>query len=251
MCALRGAYRLAWKAGRLTHPHEETTLARAKNIRRSDARRRARASARAAVSEQDEQQAGIGDQDQPEQPRRQLFATPRLREDIRYLPTMFRERKLLWVPVIVLLVGFALTYVAYLGQLPAGLADMADLYIQFFFVPYGLFTFFIGGYLAPRASYLVGFLLGVLNGVLWSVLIFIGTSLPVQPDAPPQEPTAAAIQVVGIAVLYGTLAAAFAGWYRNFLRGMRERGQQRRQERELAERAKRRQERQEARRVSR
>jgi hypothetical protein len=186
-----------------------------------------------------------------EEPRRPLFTPPNLREDIRFLPQMFRTRKLLWVPVLLLLVGFLLTYLAYLEQIPAELAAPVELYIQFFFVPYGLFTFFIGGFLAPRASYLVGFLLGLLNGVLWSILIFFGTTLPTaapDPTQPVADPGTAASQVLLVAVLYGTLAAAFAAWYRNFLRQMQERGKQRRADREAQERAKRRDERRAAKR---
>ena len=47
-------------------------------------------------------------------------------------------------------------------------------------------------------------------------------------------------------VVYGTLAAAFAAWYRDFLRGMQDRGKQRRAEQEAKERDRRRDERQEA-----
>jgi threonine/homoserine/homoserine lactone efflux protein len=159
---------------------------------------------------------------------------------------------LLWLPVVLLLVGFALTYLTYLEQIPADLAGPVELYIQFFFVPYGLFTFFIAGFIAPRAAYLIGFLLGLLNGLLWTILIFVGTTLPTLQDptepAPVVDPITAAGQVVLVAMLYGTLAAAFASWYRNFLRQMQERGRQRRADREAQERAKRREERHAARR---
>lgn len=154
------------------------------------------------------------------------------------------------MPFILLLVGFGLTYLTYIEQLPAGLVGLAETYIQFFFVPYGLMTFFIGGFLAPRASYLIGFLLGVVDGGLWAILIFIGTTLPAPSGEAAVATTAvdAATQVMLIAVLYGTLAAAFAAWYRSFLRDMQERGRQRRAEREAQERAKRRDERRAAKR---
>jgi hypothetical protein len=187
------------------------------------------------------------------EPRKPLFSPPNVRADLRALPGLFRTRKLLWLPVVLLLVGFALTYLTYLEQIPADLAGPVELYIQFFFVPYGLFTFFIAGFIAPRAAYLIGFLLGLLNGLLWTILIYFGTTLPtLQPDpaepAPVVDPMTAASQVVLVAVLYGTLAAAFASWYRNFLRQMQERGRQRRADREAQERAKRREERHAARR---
>ncbi len=53
-----------------------------------------------------------------------------------------------------------------------------------------------------------------------------------------------------IGMLYGTLAAALASWYREFLRGMQERGKQNRANKEVDERAKRAAERQEARKLA-
>lgn len=156
------------------------------------------------------------------------------------------------MPVALLLVGFVLAYLLYVEVVPADLVELAGLYIQFFFWPTGLFTFFIAGFLAPRAAYLIGFLLGVLNGLLWAVLIYFGTTLPVsvEPTEPaaPTDPFTAAMNVFVVSILTGTLAAAFAAWYRNFLRQMQERGKQRRAEREAQERAKRRDERRAARR---
>jgi hypothetical protein len=185
------------------------------------------------------------------EPRKPLFTPPNVRKDLRSLPALFRERRLLWLPVILLVVGFALTYLTYAEQIPAELAGPVELYIQFFFVPYGLFTFFIAGFIAPRSAYLIGLLLGLLNGLLWTVLIYIGTTLPTVEPAeplPPVDPFTASSQVVLVAVLYGMLAAAFASWYRNFLRQMQERGRQRRADREAQERAKRREERRASRR---
>ncbi len=232
------------------------TLARAKNTARAEARRRARAEARAearaaaATAEQDETEAAT---EAPTQPRKPLFTPPNVRADLRALPGLFRERKLLWLPVGLLVVGFVLTYLTYLGQIPPELAGPVEIYIQFFFVPYGLFTFFIAGFIAPRAAYLVGLLMGVFNGLLWTVLIYVGTTLPALPQDPaepiaPVEPFTASTQVILVASLYGLLAAAFAAWYRNFLRQMQERGRQRRADREAQEKARRRDERRAARR---
>lgn len=222
-----------------------SALARAKNTARAEARRRTRAETRTAdVADEAVEETPA------EEPRKPFFTMPNIREDILVLPSLFRTRKLLWVPVILLLVGFGLNYAGFMELIPLDLVPIVDLYSQFFFVPFGLFTFFLGGFLAPRASYLVGFLLGLLNGLLWTILIFIGTSLPAATGttAPSGDPGQAAIEVTLIAVLYGTFAAAFAAWYRNFLRQMQERGKQRRADREAQEKAKRREERRSVRR---
>jgi hypothetical protein len=217
-------------------------LARAKNTARAEARRRARTAARV---DEDLEDNAAPDESTAEQPRRPLFRLPDVRADLLALPAMFRTRRALWLPVLMMLVGFALMYLIYANVLIADLENLAALYVQFFFVPFGLFTFFIGGFLAPRASYLVGLLLGVLNGVLWTILIFIGSSVPTTGEVtgPPLDPVGQASQVFGIAIVYGTLAAAFAAWYRDFLRGMQERGRARRAEQESKEKARRREER--------
>src|SRR3954447_20468563 len=87
-------------------------------------------------------------------PRRRglLFQWPDIRADVRGLPDMFRTRRLLWLPFVLLLVGFVLALI--FGALSTDIQQWAYLYFQYFFSPQALFTYFIGGFLAPRASYL-------------------------------------------------------------------------------------------------
>jgi hypothetical protein len=119
--------------------------------------------------------------------------------------------------------------------IPDGLDRIAALFVQLTLPPTALFVFFIGGFLAPRASYLVGALLGVVDGILWSIYVFTtGGS---------QEGFAAAnlsdvFAIIGIAVLIGIIAAGFAAWYRAFLRSSQERARQNRIAREQQMRAK-------------
>ena len=173
------------------------------------------------------------------EPRQPLFTPPRFREDVRLLPEIFRTRRALWIPVILLIVGFFATLAFYRGWLPESVAGPVELYIQFFFFPQALFTFFLAGFLAPRASYLVGFLLGLLNGVLWAILI-VGLGIAVIAE---MDPLLVAGNFLVIGVVYGTLSAAFAAWYRNFLRRMSNRSRASRAQREAQERARRRDER--------
>ena len=237
---------------------EETALARAKNIARAEARRRTRAALR-AQEEADELADEAADEvagDQPteqRQPRKPLLQAPRFREDLRLLPQIFRARRALWIPPILLIAGFLLT-LTWAG-LPPSVLPIVDLYLQFFFVMPPLFTFFLGGFLAPRASYLIGFLLACLGSLLWAILI-VGFGIAYQLDVgvvlvPEVDRGLLAVDYFILGAVYGTIAAAFAAWYRDFLRNMRERGDQRRAKKEVEERAKRRQERQEARRTSR
>lgn len=228
------------------HDTRRSPLARAKNTERSAARRRARAAARAQLLAADTDSDDIGEDvgESAPEPRQPFFTPPRFREDVRLLPQIFRSRRALWIPVVLLAVGFFATLAFYRGWLPESLAAPVELYIQFFFFPQALFTFFLAGFLAPRASYLIGFLLGLLNGVLWTILI-LGMNIAVIAE---MDPVLVAGNFLVIGVVYGTLSAAFAAWYRNFLRRMSNRSRASRAQREAQDRARRRDERRAARR---
>ena len=64
---------------------------------------------------------------------------------------------------------------------PSGIEGIVSLYVELTLPPTALFVFFIGGFLAPRSSYLVGATLGLLDGILWSLLFVI---------SPAAQPTA-------------------------------------------------------------
>lgn len=219
---------------------------------RAEARRRTREAQRAELlaaeqleNDADEQAPAVAEQ------RRPIFKMPDIRSDLRALPGMFRTRRLLWLPLLLLLVG--LVAILVLPGLAPEAAAIADFYVQFFFAPPALFTFFIAGYLAPRASYLVGFVYGLVAGAIWSVAVLTNSQLVTPGTTEPTpigDPAVVVLNMLVIGVLYGTLASALAAWYREFLKGMQERGRARRAEAEAKERAKRRDERHEARRVA-
>jgi hypothetical protein len=226
-------------------------LARAKNTERAAARRRTRAARTAALAasedatpREDEATAAEPEAARP----RAALRIPDVRADLRALPGMFRTRRLLWVPVLMLLVAFALAVAADQGALPADLVTPAAYYVQLTLPPTALFPFFIGGFLAPRASYLVGFLLGLLDGVL--IILWL-TQRPAQatPGTPLPSATAADyLTLMFTAVLVGTFAAAFAAWYRGFLRQSQERARANRMARDEKQRAERKEAEREARR---
>jgi signal transduction histidine kinase len=224
-------------------------LARAKNTSRAEARRRSRATLRAEQEANEELEEPTEPQPAA-QTRPSFFNPPRFREDLRLLPQILTSRRLLIVPPLMLILGFMLVMVS--DQLVGDLVGIADLYVQLFFLPPALLTFFLAGFIAPRASYLVGALLGVFSGVLWAIIIFAGQAAAADPVT---DPNADVLAVTGylfmLNVAYGTFAAAFAAWYRDFLRRMQAQGQARRAEREAKERAKRREQRHEDRKTTR
>ena len=188
-----------------------------------------------------------GQSDRPE--RKPLFKMPNIREDIRLLPSIVRSKPILLLPLLLFLIGLGV-FIALPG-LPVDIQGVAGYYIQFFFAPPALFTFFIAGFFAPRASYLIGFIYGLLAGVIWSIaIVTVGNVQASEPATATADLPVVIANMMLIGILYGTLAASLASWYRDFLRGMQERGKQRRADKEVDERAKRAQERQEARKLA-
>ena len=182
--------------------------------------------------------------------RKPLFRMPNVRADINDLPSILTSRKMVLLPLALLAIGFVLVLV--FPGLSPDLQVFAGYYLQFFYVPPALFTFFLAGFFAPRASYLVGALYGLIAGVLWAIEFggFIGPATTLTGEPSTADPMTTAGVALFYGLVYGTLAAALAAWYRDFLRGMQERGRQRRAVREVDERTRRREERQEARKLA-
>lgn len=241
-------------------------MARAKNTTRAEARRRSRAESRAELDAARLDEHVDEPADAPAAPvaaeRRPGFRLPNFRQDLRDLPRILTSRRAMIIPPAMLIAGFVLQLVVIAGALPTALgipmplaengwmsfAEVAALYVQVFFFPPALLTFFLAGYLAPRASYLVGALYGLLAGLMWAVLVF-ATPLPILDGAEGIDRPSAAGYFLLLNLAYGTFAAAFAAWYRDFLRRMRDQGMARRADREAQERAKRREQRHEDRRA--
>jgi hypothetical protein len=160
------------------------------------------------------------------------------------MPEVFRTKRLVYLPLVLLLVGLPLWI--YGNQLAPEVASIAGYYLQFFWLPPALFTFFLAGFWVPRGAYIVGFIYGLIAALIWSAGFAISPPDPSNPTA--LTPLLASTVLYG--VLYGTLAAALASWYRGFLQQMSERGRERRAQREVDERAKRAAERQEARKLA-
>jgi hypothetical protein len=224
------------------------TLAREKNTSRAEARRRSREQTRAELAAQeDEETLDDSPSIEPEPERKPLFRIPDVRADLRALPSIFRAKPLLWLPFVLVLIGFVLALVIY--GLPPDIQSIAILYIQFVFTPQSLFMYFLAGFLAPRASYLVGLILGAINGALYviAVVLTLGSS---DTALPATDIASGLLQYIVLGAVLGTFAGGFAAWYRDFLRGMQERGRQRRSGKEVDERARRREQRQEARKLA-
>lgn len=134
---------------------------------------------------------------------RASFRPVNLGEDLRYLPKLLIDRSV-WLPILLTIaagVAFAVTN---------GSNWLVNLVATYFVAPPALGSVFIGGFLAPRASYLVGLIVGFVSAVVASVIILTSsTSLMTgQPLGTTPTPTPAASISANVSA---TAAAAASG----------------------------------------
>jgi hypothetical protein len=172
---------------------------RAKRTNRAEARRRYRASIGEPIEEEAfddaEPQATArasaaktpgATQERPSlsQAFRAAFRPPDLREDLRALPRLLVDRSV-WLPSLLTVaagIAFAIT---------GGGNWLIALIATYFVAPPALGSVFLGGFLAPRASYLVGLIIGFVSAVVASAVILTSSASLVtgQPLAAAPTPT--------------------------------------------------------------
>ena len=151
----------------------------------------------------------------------------RVRDDLAVLPSL-AINKALWLPVLVTVVSTVAIAAA-----DAGNAVTAILLAYFIQTP-AIGGVFLAGFLAPRASWLLGGLVGLVAAVCYAILLF---AFPLKIAA--SIPTAAVAESVALSAfvlspIMGALFASAAAWYRRFLsltnpnRGRRSQGPQKR-----------------------
>ena len=201
-------------------------MPRAKRTDRAEARRRYRASLDAAESGEDleDESPAASTRAAPptsstKAPRpsiasafRTAFHPLTLREDLRELPALLRHKSV-WIPtLLIILVGVA-------AIATGGDNQAVRLILYYFLLPPAMGPAFIGGFLAPRASYLVGFIVGIVSAVTYALVVV--TAVQVLPETTTE--TQAAVQDLILfaftsSPLFGLFFAAAAAWYRRFLR---------------------------------
>jgi hypothetical protein len=208
---------------------------RPKDTSRVEARRRHREEERAAGIDPDADGALAPTTQEPARP---AFGLPDIRSDLAALPSVLRK-PVMWLPFGVLLAAFFIELARQNEMLPEGaVADLGILFVQLTLPPTSLFVFFIGGFLAPRASYLVGGILGVFDALLITILVLF--QLTDFEETGMGDVAQGLVPLWGIAILVGIFAAGFAAWYRRFLRSSQERARANRaiREQEQARKAK-------------
>jgi hypothetical protein len=137
---------------------------------------------------------------------RAAFRPVNLREDLAYLPKLLIDRSV-WLPILLTIaagVAFAVT---------TGGNALIAIIATYFVAPPALGSVFIGGFLAPRASYIVGLIVGFAAAVVASVIIVTSQASLVssQPLVPSPSPTPSASVAASAAVSSPATSAAPTG----------------------------------------
>ncbi|HEX5148212.1 MAG TPA: hypothetical protein VFW02_03950, partial [Candidatus Limnocylindrales bacterium] len=212
------------------HPTGDT-VARAKRTERAAARRRYRATTEPELveTEAEEEREAPAPRRAVAPPRpsgdtgrvgigaalRSSFRPLRVREDLAMLPSLVRHRSL-WLPVAVTVGGAGVVALAGIGE-GSALGVVGVLLFQYFLFPPALGGPFLVGFLAPRASWLLGVIVGLVAASCYSILIlaFSVQITTATPDA--AQIQTAAISSFFLSPIMGGLFAALAAWYRRFL----------------------------------
>ena len=142
---------------------------------------------------------------------REAFHSANLREDLREIPNVLRHRAV-WVPTLIILV------VAGLFVVTQGANEIIVFVVYYILLPPAMGPAFIGGFMSPRASYLIGFFLGIVSAAAYTVALGIAV-----PNLPTTTDAAVTLQDQAIfaftsSPIFGIFFAAAAAWYRRFLR---------------------------------
>jgi hypothetical protein len=157
---------------------------RAKRTNRAEARRRYRASIGEPIEEEAFDEAAPEAATRSSAPKTQgapqerpslgnafraAFRSPNVREDLGFLPALLVDRSV-WLPSLLTVaagIAFAVT---------GGGNWLIALIATYFVAPPALGSVFLGGFLAPRASYLVGLIIGFVSAAVASVVILTSSA---------------------------------------------------------------------------
>ena len=142
---------------------------------------------------------------------RQSIRPVHVREDIAALPWITVHTKAIWLPVLI-------TVAATIATAVTGAKDMVTgLLFTYFVVFPAIGGVFIGGFLAPRASWLVGVVIGLVSAICYVALGVTG----LLPTPFAEQFTVNALGASVSAFIYSPIMGAFfaaaAAWYRRFL----------------------------------
>ena len=135
-----------------------------------------------------------------------------VREDLAALPWIAVHSKALWLPVLITLLSFG-------AILATNGSDLSLLLFQYFIATPAIGGVFLAGFLAPRASWLLGAIVGLVAAICYSILVIAFPSTLFQAATPTfEQAREVALVALVMSPLFGALLASGAAWYRRFLR---------------------------------
>jgi hypothetical protein len=145
---------------------------------------------------------------------RMAYHPAHVREDLRALPELLRSRAFL--------AGFGLLLIGGAVWLLFPLRSGSILLWELLVVPgSALAPQLVGGFFAPRASYLIGFLLGVLQTAVFALVSIsppvVAAYAALAPEGAPQIRPEQVLSALASSAVTGALFASAAAWYRRFL----------------------------------
>ena len=142
---------------------------------------------------------------------RQAFHPVDVRSDLAALPWLVTHTYALWVPILITVVGGIAVAVTNDSR------SITNLMYDYFVRPPAIGGVFIAGFLAPRASWLLGLIVGFVSALVNALLV---TFVPLAIFSTAPDPAQAQEFIVSgflLSPVFGALFASGAAWYRRFL----------------------------------
>jgi uncharacterized membrane protein len=138
---------------------------------------------------------------------------PKFREDLASLPWLALHTRALWIPVLVVVAST-------IAVIATGGKDVVTAFLFAYFVQTpAIGGVFLAGFLAPRASWLLGLIVGLVAAIGYAAYVIVAASRLSGADAPdPGLVRDTIISALVLSPILGALFAAAAAWYRRFLR---------------------------------
>jgi hypothetical protein len=138
---------------------------------------------------------------------------PMFREDLASLPWLALHTKALWIPL-------AATVASAIAVTVTGGKDVVTAFLFAYFVQTpAIGGVFLAGFLAPRASWLLGAIVGFVAAIGYAAYIVVTAGRVPGAEAP--DPALVRDTIISgflLSPVLGALFAAAAAWYRRFLR---------------------------------
>ena len=140
------------------------------------------------------------------------FRPMHVREDVAALPWIATHTHALWLPLLIT-IGSTVFLIATGGQ-----GSIGQFMFAYFIQTPAIGGVFIAGFLAPRASWLLGVVVGFVSAICYSILVLaFPTTIYVSAPPTPEVARDVAVSALILSPLIGAFFAAGAAWYRRFL----------------------------------